>query len=125
MVVIAGASLTIVTLIALALIAKPPLLLAVILLNLVTFVASYGVVIVSQGRALFPLNLAGRGATTVNMAQLLGLMGLPILTGLIIGQFPPVGGFVPEIAYRAAFTALAIGNLCGLLIYLRSPDSRP
>ncbi len=124
-VVIAGATLTVATLIAMAAIAKPPLLVAIILLNLVTFVASYGVVIVSQGRALFPLSLAGRGATTVNMAQLLGLMGLPIITGVIVGQFPQVDGFVPEIAYRAAFAALALGNLCGLLVYLRAGDSRP
>jgi MFS family permease len=124
-VVIAGASLTIAVLLLLAAIAKPPLALAVLLLNLVTFVASYGVVIVSQGRALFPLSLAGRGATTVNMAQLLGLMGLPMVTGLIVGSFPPVGGYVPEVAYRAAFAALAFGNLCGLLVYLRATDSRP
>jgi MFS family permease len=124
-VVIAGASLTITTLVAMASIAKPPLTVAVILLVIVTFVASYGVVIVSQGRALFPLSLAGRGATTVNMAQLLGLMGLPMVTGMIVGHFPAVGGLVPEIAYRWAFAALAAGNLCGLLVYLRSTDSRP
>jgi predicted MFS family arabinose efflux permease len=124
-VVIMGASLTIATLVAMALIKQPPLWLAVLLLILVTFVASYGVVIVSQGRALFPANLAGRGATTVNMAQLLGLMGLPIVTGLIVGAFPQTGGVLPEIAYRAAFAALAAGNLCGLLVYLRSIDSRP
>jgi len=124
-VVIAGALLTMATLIALAAIEAPPLALAIGLLILVTFVASYGVVIVSQGRALFPAHLAGRGATTVNMAQLLGLMGLPVVTGIIINAFPQVGSVAPEIAYRAAFAALALGSLSGLLVYLRSADSRP
>jgi predicted MFS family arabinose efflux permease len=124
-VVMAGAALTITTLVMLATIRQPPFWLAVVLLNLVTFVASYGVVIVSQGRALFPASLAGRGATTVNMAQLFGLMGLPIVTGYIVGAFPQTGGVAPEIAYRAAFAALAVGNACGLLVYLRATDSRP
>lgn len=124
-VIVTGAALTIATLVLMAVIPQPPLWFAVILLNLVTFVASYGVVIVSQGRALFPQHLAGRGATTVNMAQLLGLMALPIVTGQIVGAFPLTAGVAPEVAYRAAFAALAICKLCGLLVYLRSPDSRP
>jgi predicted MFS family arabinose efflux permease len=124
-VVITGAATTIATLIVLASLTAPPLWLAVVLLNLVTYLASYGVVIVSQGRALFPPALAGRGATTVNMAQLLGLMGLPIVTGAIVNAFPSVGGVAPTVAYQAAFAALAVGNMCGLVVYLRSTDSRP
>ena len=124
-VIIGGVCLVVLLLALMSVIAKPPLWLGITLLILVTFAASYGVVIVSQGRALFPSHLAGRGATTVNMAQLFGLMGLPIVTGQIVGAFPTVGGLAPEIAYRAAFAALALGNVVGLIVYLRSTDSRP
>lgn len=124
-VVIGGVVLVVVLLALLSVITQPPLWLGVSLLILVTFAASYGVVIVSQGRALFPSHLAGRGATTVNMAQLFGLMGLPIVTGLIVGAFPTIGGVAPEIAYRVAFAALAVCNVMGLIVYLRSTDSRP
>ena len=123
-VVIAGVTITILTLAVMAVWSRPPFWVAVVLLNVVTFIASYGVVIVSQGRALFPIELAGRGATTVNMAQLLGLMGLPIVTGFIVNAFPPVGGLTPEIAYRAAFAALALCNLAALMVYFRSIDVR-
>jgi hypothetical protein len=59
------------------------------------------------------------------MAQLAGLMGLPVLTGAIVGAFPQTGGVAPEIAYRATFAAIAVCNVCGLLVYLRSKDRRP
>lgn len=124
-VVIAGVVVAIALLLVLAAVPRLPLWLGVALLILVTFIASYGVVIVSQGRALFPDHLAGRGVTTVNIAQLFGLIGLPIVTGQIVGAFPQVSGMAPEIAYRAAFAALALGNLIGLFVYLRSIDSRP
>ena len=124
-VVIAGVVVVIALLLMLAAVPHLPLWHGVTLLILVTFIASYGVVIVSQGQALFPDHLAGRGVTTVNIAQLFGLIGLPIVTGQIVGAFPQVSGMAPEIAYRAAFAALALGNLIGLFVYLRSIDSRP
>ena len=123
-VIAAGATLTIALLVMLAMWPMPPLWITVAILTLCIFVGSYSVVIIGQGRVLFPLNLAGRGATTVNIAQLAGLMGLPMLTGVIVGRFPQVAGLVPEIAFRAAFAALAVGNICGLLIYLRASDGK-
>ena len=124
-VVIGGVTVVMMLLVLLAILSHPPLWLAVALLVTVVFTSSYGVVIVSQGRALFPDYLAGRGATTVNMAQLFGLMALPVVTGMIVGSFPQTGGVAPEIAYRAAFAALALGNLIGLVVYFKSADSRP
>lgn len=129
LVIATGALLTISTLVVLALLQRPPLALAITLLTVCIFVGSYSVVIVSEGRSLFPPALAGRGATTVNIAQLIGLMGLPMLTGVIVGRFADVGSSVPEIAFRAAFAALAIGNAGGLMVFLfarhgREPASR-
>ena len=123
-VIATGAALTIALLTALTLLPHPPLWLTVTLMTLCIYVGSYSVVIVSQGRALYPLSLAGRAATTVNLAQLVGLMGLPMVTGVIVGQFAQAGGALPEIAFRAAFAALAIGNVCGLAVYLTSNDGR-
>ncbi|MBM3643659.1 MAG: MFS transporter [Alphaproteobacteria bacterium] len=117
--VVGGATLSITTLVALSLIPQPPLWLAAALLSLFCFVCAFGTVIVAQGRALFPDRLAGRGVTTVNMAQCLGLAVLPAATGYI------VGGFAAELAYRVVFAALAGGLALGLVFYARSPDKSP
>src|SRR3546814_6542369 len=90
-------------LVALAAIPRPPAGMAAALLILLCFVTSYGIVIVAHGRSLFPDRLAGRGVTTVNLAQILGCTFLPIATGLIVDIFPAGEGAVPEIAYRVVF----------------------
>jgi MFS family permease len=81
---------------------------AVALLILFTGVTAYAVVIVAHGRSLFPDHLLGRGVTTVNIAQVVGLTMLPLLTGPIVGAFPAPGAVSPEIAYRSAFGAIAL-----------------
>ncbi|MCK6450456.1 MAG: MFS transporter [Alphaproteobacteria bacterium] len=124
-VVITGASLSALTLIALGLLSQPPQGAAVALLVAFTLFAGYPVVIVAQGRALFPDRLAGRGVTTVNMAQLVGLVLLPSGSGQIIGAFAAGGVGVPESAYRAVFLALAACLMLGLSFYLRSRDTKP
>jgi predicted MFS family arabinose efflux permease len=124
---IAGAGLSVMTYGALAVLSRPPLELTVALLMAIPFLSSYSIVIVAQGRALFPDRLAGRGVTTVNMAQLVGATVLPALAGIIVGGIagPAVGAVVPESAYRAVFGMLAAGSFAGLMVYLRSKDSRP
>ena len=74
--------------------------------------------IVAQGRALFPDRLAGRGVTTVNMAQCLGLAVLPAGMGYIVEGFG--GG---DIAYRWVFGTLAAGVVLGSIAYARARDS--
>jgi hypothetical protein len=85
-------------------------------------VAAYAVVIVAQGRALFDERQAGRGVTTVNMAQITGLVFLPVLTGAVVGAFAPTGGMLPEAGFRAVFLTIAACLLAGLAIYMRSRD---
>ena len=82
------------------------------------FFCAFGTVIVAQGRTLFPDRLAGRGVTTVNMAQCLGLTVLPALVGYIVEAFGN-----SDLAYRVAFAALAIGLVLGASVYVRSRDS--
>jgi len=91
---------------------------AVVLLTAFCFFCAFGTVIVAQGRTLFPDRLAGRGVTTVNMAQCLGLTVLPALVGYIVEAFGN-----SDLAYRVAFGVLAAGLVLGASVYVRSRDS--
>lgn len=113
-----GAILSAIVLGTLALIAHPPLWLAVGLLVAACFLCAFGTVIVAQGRTLFPDRLGGRAVTTVNMAQCLGLTVLPAATGYIVEAFG-----ANDLAYRTVFAVLAGGLLLGLIPYFRSPDN--
>ncbi|MGQ0584141.1 MAG: MFS transporter [Reyranella sp.] len=117
-VVFGGAAISMVLLAVMALLANPPLWLAVVLLVAFCFSCAYGTVIVAQGRGLFPDRLAGRGVTTVNMAQCLGLAMLPAGMGYIVEGFG--GG---DIAYRWVFGTLATGLALGSIAYVRARDS--
>ncbi len=117
-VVLGGAALSTALLAVLALLPQPPLWLAVGLLSAFCFACAFGTVIVAQGRALFPDRLAGRGVTTVNMAQCLGLAVLPAGMGYVVEAFG-----ANDTAYRIAFAALGLGLVLGAAVYLRSRDS--
>lgn len=117
-VVLIGVALSASVLAALAAIAQPPLWLATVLLVAACFFCAYGTVIVAQGRTLFPDRLGGRGVTTVNMAQCLGLTVLPAVTGYIVDGFG-----ASDTAYRCVFGTLAAGLLLGAISYRRSPDN--
>lgn len=124
-VVVSGSLATILTLLALALVPRPPLWLTIGLLVLLCAVTTYGVVIMAHARSLFPAALVGRGVTTVNLAQVVGLAGLPLITGAIVGAFPAESGVRPEFAYRLAFGAIALSLLLGLALYVNARDRRP
>jgi MFS family permease len=111
---------------AVALIPGLPAAAAVTLLILFTGLTAYAVVIVAHGRSLFPDHLLGRGVTTVNIAQVIGLTMLPLVTGPIVGAFPAPGAVSPEIAYRAAFGAIALLLAAGVAVYaVKAKDARP
>ena len=124
-VVVWGAVATIVVLLALALISRPPLWLAIGLLVLLCFVNAYGVVVIAHGRSLFPAHALGRGITLMNICPVFGLAGLPIVTGIIIAAFPAHGTVHPEIAYRYCFGVIALALAAGLLYYLKADDAKP
>jgi len=120
----AGAALSALMLIGLALWPTPPLPVALGLLVGLIFFSSYPVLLVTEARGLFPDHLVGRGATTVNMAQLLGSALLPLLVGLVIGFFPMAEAVRPEAAYRAGFAVLAGSLLLGLAGWLLLPRTK-
>ena len=117
-VVFGGAAISMVLLAIMAALAHPPLWLAVVLLVAFCFFCAYGTVIVAQGRSLFPDRLAGRGVTTVNMAQCLGLAVLPAGTGYVVEAFG-----AGDTAYRWVFGTLAAGVALGSIAYVRARDS--
>jgi predicted MFS family arabinose efflux permease len=117
-VVLGGAVLSMVLLAVLALWPRPPLAITTALLTAFCFFCAFGTVIVAQGRALFPDRLAGRGVTTVNMAQGLGLAVLPALVGYIVEAFGN-----SDMAYRVAFGVLGFGLVLGASVYIGSRDS--
>lgn len=121
----AGAALSALMLIGLALWPTPPLPVALGLLVGLIFFSSYPVLLVTEARGLFPDHLVGRGATTVNMAQLVGSALLPLLVGLVIGFFPIEEAVRPEAAYRAGFAVLAGSLLLGLAGWLLLPRTKP
>jgi predicted MFS family arabinose efflux permease len=120
----AGAALSALMLIGLALWPTPPLPVALGLLVGLIFFSSYPVLLVTEARGLFPDHLVGRGATTVNMAQLVGSALLPLLVGLVIGFFPMAEAARPEAAYRAGFAVLAGSLLLGLAGWLLLPRTK-
>jgi predicted MFS family arabinose efflux permease len=122
--VTAGAALSALMLIGLALWPTPPLPVALGLLVGLIFFSSYPVLLVTEARGLFPDHLVGRGATTVNMAQLVGSALLPLLVGLVIGFFPMEEAVRPEAAYRAGFAVLAGSLLLGLAGWLLLPRTK-
>jgi MFS family permease len=124
-VVVFGAIGTILTLVGLACISRPPLWLAIGLLVLLCFITAYGVVIMAHGRSLFPADAVGRGITLINIFPVFGLAGLPIVTGAIIQSFPAQGAARPEIAYQYSFGVIALALTAGLLYYLKADDVKP
>ncbi len=124
-IVVPGAAVTLAVLVALAMLSSPPLWLALTLLMLMSGFCCYNPILLAHMRAHFPDSLAGRGATTGNIAQLLGSAALPILTGFIPAMFAGSDGYAPE-AYRLIFLTLALALGAGLAVYaMGARDVKP
>jgi predicted MFS family arabinose efflux permease len=107
---------------ALAIWPRAPLAVAAGLLVLLCLLSCFPVVVVTQGRALFPDHLVGRGATTVNLAQTVGGAALPAITGAVVALAPP--GEAWPIAFATLAAAMALG-LAGYLTGGLRPPRRP
>ena len=124
-VAIANATVALCTLATFALVQDMSARLAVCLLLLLSSVSAYGSVLLAHIRSHFPDHLAGRGATTGNMAQLTGTALLAIITGFIPPLFPHAGPGYSPLAYRWIFATLAFALAVGLAVYLTAKDSKP
>lgn len=123
-VVVGSASVALAALVALAVVPMS-LPYAVAFLLVLSASSAYGAVLLAHIRSHFPDHLAGRGATTGNMAQLVGAALFPVLTGFIPPLFPGPGPGYSPLAYRCIFATLAISLAIGLAIYLTAKDARP
>ncbi|UPY38048.1 MFS transporter [Sediminicoccus sp. KRV36] len=117
--VLASAATVVATLLLLALWPGLPLPVAIALLMLCCFFSAYSILLVTQGRALFPEAMVGRGVTTVNLAQVLGSALLPALVGWAVGQ---VGA--GEAGFRAGFALMALCLMAGMAGYRFLPRPR-
>ncbi|MGE5513510.1 MAG: MFS transporter [Bacteroidota bacterium] len=124
-VAVAGAATTIAILLALAAQPRPPAWLAVSLLVALCAASAYGVHVVTHARTFYPPRLVGRGATTANMAQLIGCALLPIGTGFIPPLFPITAAGYSPVAYQLIFATIAAVLAAGLAVYLTAADARP
>ncbi|WP_198373011.1 MFS transporter [Roseomonas rosulenta] len=98
-----------------------PLPAAIVLLVLLVLFSAYPVLVVAEARTLFADGQVGRGATTVNLAQVLGSALLPMLVGAVVGVFAEAGGVRPEAAYRAGFAVLGAALLAGVAGWMLLP----
>ncbi len=117
-VAVANAAVALATLAALAVIPGISAALAIFLLLLLSSASAYGSVMLAHIRSHFPDHLAGRGATTGNMVQLIGAALLSIVTGFIPALFAHSGPGYSPLAYRWIFATLAIALAVGLAVYL-------
>ncbi len=124
-VAVANATVALGTLMTFALVPDLSVAAAVGLLLLLSSVSAYASVLLAHIRSHFPDHLAGRGATTGNMAQLIGAALLPIITGFIPPLFPHAGPGYSLLAYQWIFATLAIALAMGLAVYLTAKDSKP
>jgi hypothetical protein len=119
--VAALAACVVLVLAALALWPRAPLPVAAGLLVLLCLLSCFPVLVVTQGRALFPDHLVGRGATTVNLAQTVGSAALPALTGVAVALAP--AGEAWSVAFATLAAAMALG-LAGYLAGGKAPQRR-
>lgn len=124
-VAISGATATILVLAALAARPHPPTALAIVLLVALCAISAYGVTVVTHARTFYPDWLVGRGATTANMAQLLGCALVPIATGFIPSYFPHTATGYSPVAYQWIFATIATALGLGLLVYATARDVKP
>ena len=122
--VLAAAGTTILLLVILAVIPVIAVWQVSALLILFSFFGSYGVLIMSHGRSIFPEKLLGRGIATLNTAVFLGVFLLQSMGGFIIGGFVSDDGLAPLMAYRVFFITLAVLVSIGVFAYSRSEESK-
>jgi len=124
-IVIWGAAASVATLAALALLESPPLAVAVALLVFLAAVSQYPMVNVALARGLFANDIAGRGVTTVNLAQVAGAAALPWITGAVMGFASGPHSPHAESAYRLVFALIAALLAVVLVFYLKVEDVKP
>jgi MFS family permease len=97
----------------------PPLQWVMILYAIFGFTGAFNIMIVTQARQIFPLQITGKAITAINVFAIGGTFLLQWGMGVIIGLFPVnSAGVYPPQAYSAALLFTGIGTTLTLLWYL-------
>ena len=123
--VLTGCVLQVVVLALLALLPHPGLAVSATLIVLLGACGGYGLLVPTLPRLLFPDHMAARVMTTVNLFVIGGVAVWQMVTGLVVGAFPEIGGVAPEIAYRAMFGVLAVAMAAGSFAFSRLGEILP
>jgi MFS family permease len=124
-VVLGGALVVAVALLALALIPGLSLVPAVMLLFLAVLGSAFYVTLAAHCRAFTADAEAGRMIGILNLTALIGASAAQWLTGLIVDALAEPGAIGSEAGFRAAFGTVALLVILAGALYLRAPDRPP
>jgi len=89
------------------------------------FFCSFGVVIYSHAKELFPIAISGTVMTWINFFTMAGgAIFMPAL-GKVIESYPRVGRSYPAEAYHLAFLICFLGMVASLIFYALSKKEKP
>ncbi len=122
--IIIGLFLTVLSLGALAVFGKLPVMWMIVCFVGVGFFSAYTSLLIAHGKSLFPPRLVGRGMTLLNMGTMGGVFLTQTVSGFVINVFPSVNGAYPLTAYRIVFAIQLAFLLLAGLSYLSARDPR-
>ena len=117
--VFVGAGLTVAFTAAFALLPRVGLVPAAALVIGFGVTAGYGIMLPATARLFLPESLSARAMTVTNIATIGGVSLWHVITGYIIGAFPPADGLIPEEAFRAMFAVFAVFAFAAGIVYWR------
>jgi predicted MFS family arabinose efflux permease len=122
-VVLGGAGVTMVALLAIALWPSPGLWQAIVLLHLVAIASPFYVTLTAHSRSFVPVERAGRVLTTINLFGLGSAFAAQWITGFLV-ELPGGGseGLGSEAGFRLAFGFLALMLAGAILVYRMAPE---
>jgi MFS family permease len=87
---------------------------------LMGFFTSFGIVIYSHAKSLFPITISGTVMTFVNFFTMAGGAAFMPILGKVIESFPKVNHTYPAEAYQLSFLICSVGMAASLIFYLFS-----
>ena len=81
------------------------------------FFNSFGVIVLSHGKGLYPAAMSGTVMTGINFFTMAGGAVLMPALGRVIKSFPPAGSSYPVEAYRLCFLICFLGMVVSLVLY--------
>jgi MFS family permease len=94
-----------------------------LILFLIGFFSSFGMIIYSHAKELFPINISGTVMTLVNFFTMAGAAIFMPALGKIIESFPRVGSSYPEEAYHFSFLICFLSLGGSIIFYAFSKES--